>query len=356
MYRERRAPQDPDDAQERTIAHPPGLQPHSMFDIRAFSGSVTDNVIRRRERLSLDYKLFTQAGLDIHNTRRRGVRRMPSRWLATLRRQFLSHYILSPPPWRLWIRQIINERALPDFCIIGPVKSGTSDLAITIMSHPNVLHPLVKEPSSTDPLSWKPYYPTLRAVKRHAQRHGLALCPYVSPSLHYLDIATTLSSLCPDMKIVINLRNPADLVFSFWKWTVLHTGRSLVDRVPFLSTFPAYVDMAVELFPQAPAPIGPALHYGIYVAAVAHWLMAFGERNVRIFDVAEYFADRNSYLQHLEQFLGLPHVSVPLCLPVVNRNPLDQLTPDPGSLRKLKHFFEPYNQSLYELTGTAYSW
>lgn len=322
------------------------------------SASTTDSnrVIRRRQRLGIDYQLKTRVWLAAHSEQGHGTGRTVSRHLATLQRQFLSHYFSSPPRWRVWIRQLLKDRALPDFCIIGPGKSGTSDLAITIMAHPNVLYPLVKELRPSDPLAWRPFYPTVRAVQRHAERHGVALCPFVAPSLHRLDVATALADLRPNTKIVINLRNPVDLVFSEWKWYLLHSEKDLVERVSFLARFPTFVEKALELFPATPTPFGSVLHNGIYAPSVAHWLRSFGEHNVRIFDIADYFRDRGMYLARLEQFLGLPNVPLPQRMPVANKNPLDGLAATPETSSQLKAFFEPYNRCLWEVLGTVYSW
>jgi hypothetical protein len=224
------------------------------------------------------------------------------------------------------------------------------------MSHPNVLHTLVKEFPSSDPLTWKPFYPTIRAVRLHTQRYGVTLCPLVGPYLHLLDVPVILASLCPALKIVINLRNPADLVFSHWKWFVLHRKRTVVDRISSIATFPSYVDTAIELFPEHPSPFGAPLHFGIYASAVARWLSAFGNKNVLILDVAGYFTDRNAYLELLEKFLCLPHAPLPPDLPVASRNPLARLAATPSATEKLKRFFEPYNRRLWEVIGTSFPW
>jgi hypothetical protein len=154
---------------------------------------------------------------------------------------------------------------------------------------------------------------------------------------------------------VITLRNPVDLTFSMWKWTVLHKERELVDAVPFLASFPAYVDKALDRITQVPGPLAAVLQSGIYAISVAQWLEAFGEQNVRVLDVGEYFKDRNAFLEHLEPFLGLPHATMSQCLPVANRNPLE-LVPDPQASAKLKEYFEPYNRRLWSLIGTQFPW
>lgn len=319
-----------------------------------FSSTAKAAIASRHRRLIIDYQDLTQAKFAAYTNS--GGSALLSRCYTAVRRQFLPHYFLSPPRWRVWIRELNKDRSLPDFCVIGPLKSGTSDLAVTIMSHPNVVSPLVKELRSHDPLTWRPFYPTLRSIRRHARRYGVALCPFVGPCLHYLDIAVALSLVRPNTKIAINLRNPVDLVFSHWKWTLLHTDKRLVDRLPFLATFPAYVGKAIELFPAVVGPIGAALHYGIYATSVAHWIRYFGETNVQVFDIAEYFSERNTYVQQLETFLGLPHVPLPSTLPVVNSNPLEGFAPTPETSAQLTHFFEPYNRHLWDVIGTTYSW
>lgn len=324
--------------------------------VKSQSASGTDTLHRRRRRLTLDYQTLTHTWLAAHSGKKSWVIRTASKCFTGMRRQFLPHYFSAPPRWRVWIRKLRKKRVLPDFCIIGPVKSGTSDLAVTIMAHPNVMHPLVKEFSSTDPLTWPPHYPTAGAVKRHIKRHGMALCPLVGPYLHCHEVPITLSALRPNTKIIIALRDPVDLMFSMWKWRMLHNEKQFIDRVPFLASFPAYVDKALDLVHETPGPYAAELHCGIYALSVAQWLRAFGMDNVCVLDVAGYFKDRNAFCEVVENFLGLPTVPLPPRLLVANRNPLVDLTPDPGASARLREYFYPYNRRLWPLIGTEYSW
>lgn len=311
---------------------------------------------RKRRCLTIDYqyRLSAAAGRPGKHTHSLGV--AIKRCIASTRRQFLPHYFSSPPKWRLLLRSFVGDRAAPDFFVIGPGKSGTSDLAVSLMSHPNVLTPLVKEVDGTDPLAWRPCFPTLKAVRRARSAHGVALCPLVGPYLHSLDLAMNISRLKPDAKVVIHLRNPVDLVFSYWKWVVLHTDRRQVETSPFLATYAAYIDAALEVFPGLQAPLHSALHNGIYWYSVSQWLRYFPPGNVLVLNATEYFLSRSSYLRRIEQFVGLPPASIPQQLPVANQNPLDVPAPDRASIVKLKRFFEPYNSRLWEILGTAFPW
>jgi hypothetical protein len=165
-----------------------------------------------------------------------------------------------------------------------------------------------------------------------------------------------LSSIRPDAKIVIVLRNPVDLVFSEWKWLLLHREKRLVDNVPFLASFSAYTDKLLSIFREAPGAFATPLLLGIYATSVAHWLRYFGRSNVMIVDAADYFKDRNGFLCTLEEFLGLPHIALPGHLPVANRNPLGVNGPDPETSAKLRAFFAPYNRRLWSVIGTNFPW
>jgi len=224
------------------------------------------------------------------------------------------------------------------------------------MSHPNVLCPLVKEIVSGDPISWTPFYPTVQAVRRHARRHGVALCPYIAPNIHRFDVPIALAKLRPETKIVINLRNPVDLAFSTWKWFVLHMDRSSLRNDPSLAIFSAFVDKALEVFPAPISPFYFVLHSGIYWSSVQQWLRCFRDDHVVVFDISEYFTDRRNYMERVERFLGLPHVPLHHDLPIAHRNPLELPAPQAETREKLRAFFQPYNRRLWDVIHTEYSW
>lgn len=313
----------------------------------------------KTKRLSRHYDLLATA-----RSKRAGYKtRVPSstavRKLAVrIRGQFLSHYFTEPPKWRLAMRKLARRRTLPDFCVIGPGKTGTSDLAVSIMSHPNVLPPLSKEFWSSDPQTWRKFYPTERQKKSHARRHGVALCPFCVPCLSRIDIPYRLAHSKADIKVVILLREPAERLYSHWKWEVLLAGRKYVESLPFLSTFGAYVDMSLSVYGCMPAnsPCSArGLESSIYWRSVQHWMSCFGASNVLVLDVAEYFADRLPVLHTIQSFVGLPCFDNPY-LEKTNANPLALPPADPQSMHKLRAFFQPHNERLWEVIGKKFPW
>jgi hypothetical protein len=315
---------------------------------------------RKRNRLSRAYQLTSE-----NRCMRNGYLsddELPSKlqYIAKLLEyQFLPHYFGGPPSWRKFLRKFNGKRTLPDFCVIGPVKSGTSDLAVNIMLHPNIMTPLVKEFLISDPEEWRIFYPTERQKKDHAARHGLALSPFLAPYLHWMELTYNLSQAQPNTKIVLILRDPVKRVFSHWKWDVFISGKKRTSELPFLTSFPAYVDKALEVFPEYPMYTTTGfdvLQTSIYWKAASYWMECFGRENVLVLDVADYFSDSNGFLNQIYEFVGLPDFECPVSNNKINENPIVLPPPDEESMAKLSEFFKPYNEKLWPLLGKEFDW
>ena len=267
---------------------------------------------QRRRRLTRGYQIATQYRVTtLGFSRREPAWERLSCWVE---RQFLPHYFGLPPKWRLYARLAGGRRTLPDFCVVGPPKAGTSDLAVSLMLHPHVMTPLAKEFWNPDPAAWRIFYPTEREKRRHAALHGGALSPYFVPALHWMEMARNLAQVVPNAKIVLTLRNPEDRVFSQWKWEIFVAGKRRSSRIPCLSSFSAYVDTMLEGYPDHPVYVAcdfAPLQTSIYWRSVQFWMGLFGRENVLVLDIGEYFRDRNRTLLAIQQFLGLPHLSTP---------------------------------------------
>ena len=312
----------------------------------------------RRRKLLMGYDLVS-CYLMVRGRFDRSLRKYVEFALKLVRYQFLSHYFGAVPAWRMQLRKLGRQRTLPDFCVIGAIKSGTSDLAINLMLHPNVLVPFSKEFDDADPQDWRNYYPTAGAKQRHADRTGVALAPYLSPFLHRADVAHNLVRVRPDCKVVLVLRDPVKRFYSHWKWEVLFAGRQGAERHPFLKTFPAFVDEALKTFGNAPmhSPCGfDPIKTSLYPRAVAGWIAAFGRDKVLVMDAADYYKDRDGCLDRIYRFVGLPAFDNPLRADPVLENPLELPPADQASMARLSEFFRPHNEQLWEVIGERFDW
>lgn len=315
---------------------------------------------RRRHSLSRVYQLTADLRMDLRGHRSSDDAASPWRqFLRGIELQFLPHYFGLPPRWRLKVRALSGERTLPDFCVIGAPKCGTTDLAVSLLLHPNVLAPLCKEFWSANPDSWRILYPTHREKRRHAERHGMALSPFLVPCLHRIELLHSLARARPGAKIVLTLRKPEERVYSQWKWEVFLAGRKRAANLPFLSSFSAYVDKALEVYPDYPMFTACGfcpLMSSVYWKAVGYWRESFGPENVMALDMADYFCDRNRALRRIQEFVGLPYVPIPQFSTRINENPLALPPPDEPSLAKLRAFFRPSNERLWDVIGERWNW
>ncbi|MGQ0703704.1 MAG: sulfotransferase domain-containing protein [Gemmatimonadales bacterium] len=281
--------------------------------------------------------------------------------LARLKRrvryQFLSHYFSRPPRWRLYLRRFGGERVYPNFASVGPLKSGTSDLANYLFQHPSILPPLAKEIPSAKSADWLPYYPTRAEFDAVARAQGTALTGFFYPWLHKVALIDELGSVAPQAKIILLLRDPVERAYSHYKWDLFLGGPGL-RQMAYFATFLDNVRTAVELFPAITMPSAcghPMLASGIYHRAVELWMRKFGRENVLIVTSEEFFRDPGKVVAACLDFLGVPPITVEP-VEVVNPNPMAAPPFDPESRRLLTEFYRPFNQQLYVLINRDLGW
>jgi len=115
----------------------------------------------------------------------------------------------------------LNRDNIPTVFVCGAAKAATTSLWTYMVQHPSVHRSALKEPG---------YFTALRPMQspkkyedlfRHAGRKQVA----ADASTAYLtspDSAERISSVCPEAKIIIVLRNPADRAFSLYRHMVWH--------------------------------------------------------------------------------------------------------------------------------------
>lgn len=272
--------------------------------------------------------------------------------------QFLPHYAAAPPFWRLILRKFNRNRTLPDFAIVGPIKSGSSDLVAHLLLHPCIIPPLAKEIFSPEPETWRPYYPTVKERRKIERKHGKALSGFLAPFMHWVHLIDRFQETCPKAKIVILLRDPVERAYSHWKWDVLIGGR-LIQHVSYYKDFALFVKTALELFPevQMDSISGfPFLGSGIYYKSIQCWFNSFGRERVMVLDMAEYFRERAVVLNKIQDFLDLPGFNIADTGEPINRNPLKKKPMDEKTRKDLENFYRPYNDKLYSLIEKQFGW
>lgn len=136
---------------------------------------------------------------------------------------------------------------LPNFLIIGSMKSGTTSLYSYLRSHPDIFMPDYKEPGffSNDEvwakgISW---YENLFSNYQNQKACGEASTNY-SKFPNYPDVPARISSIVPHMKMIYILRHPVERIYSHYLHN-LYSGRETLSLEDALNKKTSYIQVSL---------------------------------------------------------------------------------------------------------------
>ena len=185
-----------------------------------------------------------------------------------------------------------------DFLCIGAPRSGTTWLAAALKAHPGAWIPPGKELNFFNDCSFASFeYKYLRGIDFYRQYfkaapHGVKLGE-LSPQ-YYVDpnVAFRIRKYFPNVRLIVILRNPAEMVFSYYV-----KRRSLERRAP---TF----EQELERSPQL-------LDLGYCHRALTPYFDWFDEGQIKILLYEELFADKRAGLRDVFSFIDIDAEFVP---------------------------------------------
>ena len=218
---------------------------------------------------------------------------------------------------------------LPNFFIAGAPKSGTTSLYHYLGQHPEIYMSPIKEPNYfASEIRLERFSERLRS---EAEQDVRALRAYLDGPMRekrfgglvtewrdYLKLfqqaegrsAIGEASVCylwsesaaanvrrsiPDARIILVLRNPAEMAFSMY----LQNAKSGELRC----TFPEAMEMALEQRGGRIDVMHPFLDLGLYYEQVKRFLATFPEKQVRVYWYEEYKAEPARMLADIFRFL-----------------------------------------------------
>ncbi|KQY55571.1 hypothetical protein ASD30_16920 [Nocardioides sp. Root140] len=297
----------------------------------------------------------------------RGVE-MP-RALQVLRRR-------TPRPAQLAVRSLVRRygeqtaarRPLPDYLIIGSKKGGTSSLTNWLIQHPDNLRmfpsfqPLKSahffDISFHEGVDWyRGHFPT----ERFRAGHPGAVVGEASPYYMFHPAAAGRAhSVVPDAKIIAVLRNPVSRAYSnYWDRVAagtetLPTFEAAIDAEEGrlagvdhdrLRGDPAYYSLEHDQFTY--------LARGRYVEHLPTWLDVYPEEQTLVLRAEDMYDDPAGVFARVQEFLGL-RVCPDIDLKTYNERSKPPI--DPRTRDRLREYYRPWNQALYERLGRDLHW
>lgn len=261
---------------------------------------------------------------------------------------------------------IAEQRAMPDFIIIGAQKAGTTSFYRYLMQHPQVMEAAGKEVHFFDyrfrrGVRWyKAHFPRaaeidrLRETLRKPVITGEA-SPYY---LFHPHAPRRMAELIPGVKLIVLLRNPVDRARS-------HYYHEIRKRTETLSFEQAIDGEAARLNGEAAKMLASESYYsfnhhhfaylsrGIYIDQLKTYEKYFNRDQMLILNSEEFFSNTQAVYDRAITFLGLERSSLGDVQPcncgsyVKRRSVVES---------RLEEYFFPHNERLYEHLGIGLGW
>lgn len=260
-------------------------------------------------------------------------------------------------------------RVLPDFLIIGAMKSGTSSLFHTLQQHPGIASPSTKEIHFLDnPVfyrfgeAWyRSHFPTRNAMAALSNQLGYrAVSGEGTPAMISNFYAINAGRHLPRARLIAVLRNPVDRAYSHYH----HMRRSIFgEPLSFWDALQAEQSRTAHdiwLDHHAPQRAGrkhKLYSYGqrgMYIDQLENWLRYFPRERLKLLHYDELIADTGGMCNEVAEFLGLPphNFDAPQ-----RRNTGHYTEPMDTQCREyLTELFRPYNRRLFEFLGEDWGW
>jgi len=248
-------------------------------------------------------------------------------------------------------------RSLPNFIIIGAMKTGTTCLFSCLVQHPQILKCFRKEVHFFDNyfdrgIKW------YRAHFPLARRIGAGHITGEASPLYILNplVPERISRLLSDVKLIAILRNPVERAISHYFMEV----RAKKERLPVMEAFQEEENRLQEILRTRDFTNSVYIHAsykkrGIYHEQLARYLQFFPRRQLLVLKSEEFFKEPKNVIRRVFEFLEVDE-----SFEVADIRPRNvgsgKTRVDAQVYAYLSDFFRPHNQSLYELLGEDFDW
>lgn len=260
----------------------------------------------------------------------------------------------------LWHRMDAGRRALPDFLVIGAMRSGTTSLHHQLAQHPAVIPGIKKEVHFFDlefdrgERWYRAHFPHTAALQESGRLTGEASPYYLSHPL----AAQRAAQIVPGARLIVVLRNPVDRAYSHY-W---HSVRLKAETLSFDAALEAEAGrLAGEVEKLIDRPGYRSFAYqhqayverSLYANELARWLAHFPQEQVLILSREAFSGDTEKQSNRLYAFLGLEPVSFGRQARLNEARYPDMA---PETRKKLLAHFQPHNRRLFDLIGETFDW
>ncbi|MDJ0555066.1 MAG: sulfotransferase domain-containing protein [Microcoleaceae cyanobacterium MO_207.B10] len=256
-------------------------------------------------------------------------------------------------------------KSKPDLLIIGAQRSGVTSLYKYLIQHPQTLvtwnwretYYFDVDENYNKGIGWY-----LRHFPWKLQK-GNKLTFEAPPSyLYHSYIPERIQHDLGNIKMISILRNPADRAYSAWQMFHSYSSNSLShlrERADERSFAEA---IEQELNPESNQAKYPYdyVERGKYVYQLKNYYQYFDRDNILVLNFEDFCDNLGSVLNQVTDFLGIEKYSPEMIKELQQQKyAVAKYIKSPGDeevIERLKNYFVPTNEELYNLLGCRYNW
>ena len=249
------------------------------------------------------------------------------------------------------------SRVLPDFIIVGTVRSGSTSLYYNICQHPSVLSADQDEIGFFDSnyhlgINWyRSMFPTRKQMESIKKETGFAITGEDTPFYFWKDeAAKRIYEMNKNLKIIIICRNPVDRAYSNYNLSV----REKTEKLTFEEAIDKEIDfLDNHSFRESIDQRRSYLAKGIYEKQIKIWFKLFSKEQIHIVSTEEMEKEPEKTLQKIFKFLKIPEHVI--------KNPQKQKAAkyekmNDETRRKLLDFYEQPNEKFFKIIQKRFDW
>jgi len=252
-------------------------------------------------------------------------------------------------------------RVLPDFIVIGAVRSGTTSLFHYFGEHPCI------SPSSYDELGffdsnfelglnwYRSNFPTRFHKQKIILKEGHFLTYDVTPFYIWnKEAAKRIATTLPNVKIIALLRNPIDRAYSNFQLSVRNgEKRSFEEMIKIEIQDIKSCENNNEIFLSKSAGLENFLVRGVYYEQLLIWFRLFSKDQILVMSTEELEEQPDNTLNTMFRFLGVRNYTVK---DLKKRNEIKYQPMKNETRVMLIEFFRKHNDKLFKLLNKQFDW
>jgi Sulfotransferase domain len=253
-------------------------------------------------------------------------------------------------------------RVLPDFLVIGAMKSGTTTLFAYLKQHPEIRAPANKEIHYFDHdyhrgTPWyRAHFPLFAALPR---RRRSWLTGEGSPGYLHSPLAPSrVINVLPKVRLIAVLRHPTERAFSHYNHLRSNGFESLTFRealdVEVARRAAVRQRVAVNDRDAAKARMFAYTSNSLYAAQLDRWLTFFAREQLLVLCAEELYATPTTVLNQVFRFLGLRE-DVQIQPRHLNARRYEE-DMEPDLRARLNNYFAPSVGELERSLGRSFGW